>query len=292
MGIKQLTIVILVFILLSSSVSAVDFEWALGYPFKSVAYNPPDTWAMAGRNYFGLEPNGNYFAWRDTASSTPAITGRVESLPILLIATGGHYTTRYMCGGDRSDGCQQVINTKATYNGNVWYYNDCYAECSLNQNLYGIANEFIMWSTHANYKCDARDPDERCQDRIAYNVNYAPIVTAGFESVFPRDGIKAVGPVSDLIPSNLLPENETVYLGLFAKNQKDVLFWFGPSESEPTDPLKKETTDYFDYINYCSDLNHNNICDYTDGAPCYDEGADWYGDPDWVQGVCCGADPV
>lgn len=272
MGITRLLTAILVFILLSSSVYAVGFEWALGNS------GTRDTLSSSYENV-----KNACFTWDSVV--------KIEQLmrPVLMLteSVDGHSCANRCYAGFRFHffyNGQEFLSRKYKVSRSSWVeYHD--------QPVYSIVDKVTAGgSCDWNYKeCPGHT---RCDFDGNVGIAWVDIDASGFESVFPRDGVKSIGPVSDLIPSALLPENETIYVGAYTKNYGDVLFWFGPAESEPTDPLQRSTNDYFDYVNFCSDLNHNRICDYIDAEPCYEQGADWYGYPGWGSGVCCGADPA
>jgi len=295
MGIRQVCLVILVFVLLSSSVHAIGFQWALGYPEKKLEDDPPGTWTCLGRNYLNIQKDGSYTIWGDTCGYGNRGSGIIHDLPFILIKTLGRYNTRYRCGGTRSEGCQQRLLMLFSFNDHRWYEEDYVADVSLEADFYGIADQVNMFNSYSNTACHTRSQSQRCQDRLSWEFLYAPIVSTGFANVFPHEEIKYIGPVNDLIPKALQPDgdNETIYLGVFTKQFEDVLFWFGPAGSEPTDPLKRETIDYYDFINFCADYNHDKICDYLNGGrvQCVeDAGGDWYQTAEYPDGICCGPD--
>ncbi len=271
MGIKSVILVILVFILLSSSVYAVGFEWALGNS---------NTLDWLSQPYENVK--NACFTWDDVV--------KIEQLgqPVLMLteSVDGH-----SCDNECQTGFRfhffykdrEFLSRKYKVSESSWveYHN---------QPVYSIVDKVTAGGS-CDWKYKKCPGHTRCDFDGNAGIKWVDIDASGFESVFPRDGIKAIGPITDLIPSVLLPDNATIYVGAYTKLYGDILFWFGPAESEPTDPLKRDTNDYFDYINFCSDLNHDAVCDYIIAESCYDEGADWCGYPGWGKGVCCGADP-
>lgn len=288
MGIKKASLLILVFILLSSTVYAVGFEWALGFPRHDVGYAKSYWDVGTGNDYLSIATSGKFFAEPDLAEGFLKVTP-----PYIAINGYGHYAERHRCEGNSHNRCNSHVKLSLSYQDSVFYENQRQGDndyTPFDWPIYSIVDYAHYFKSHGRNWCERRGV--HCWPHGSFNLGYSPIVTSGFESVFPKDNIQSIGPVNKLIPSALLPENETIYVGVYTKIYGDVLFWFGPAESEPAEPLKRGTNDYFDYINFCSDLNHNKICDYLDAAPCYEQGADWYGDPEWVAGVCCGADPA
>lgn len=277
MGIRQIFIVILVFILLASTVSAVSFEWVMGNSATADSLS-------SGRH----EDNEDAcFKW-----NAPDLI-RQQGRPVLMLT--GFINDAHTC----ANRCNTGVRYTFFYKGREFFSEKYFARRSSSPDyepqIYSPVDNAVIggscdWQGEGGYKsCDAGD---HCDFDGELNIYWAEIDVSGFASVFPKDNIVSLGRIKDLYPKDLLPDNDTIYLGLYTANHGDIMYWFGELEEDPTIPLKRETDDYYEYINVCSDLNHNGICDYTDAEKCYDNGADWYGDPDSQTGFCCGPDPA
>lgn len=270
MGSKRFLLAILVLILLSSSAYAVSFEWALGNSATK------ESW---GKSYENLKNS----CW-------------AESSPIMNLPSPVIVVSESMDGHSCANRCRVQVYLRLSYekDSESFYTKHKFARDAwhtYDDNPVNVIADNAVFGGTCDWEYKECPGHERCDYDGNTKIEWVDIDTSGLGSVFPADGVVSLGRIKDLYPANLLPENDTVYLGLYTYDYGDVLYWFGDFEEQPLSDLKRATDDYYDYVNVCSDVNHNKICDFIDAEPCYLAGADWYGDADNGQGVCCGPNP-
>ncbi|MBW2986540.1 LamG domain-containing protein [Candidatus Woesearchaeota archaeon] len=273
MGSKRVLLAVLVLILLSSTAYAVDFKWALGNSATKDARSTSYTneW-------------NSCFVWGELDAIAQAPS------PVIV-------TYEFLEGATCANRCGTKFLLDLFYDNNLAFrWNPKFNRGGFQDRSRTI--NVIADRAHAGGSCDWHGGSSpgtcghKCDFDGNVKVEWVDIDTSNLGSVFPKDGVVSLGRIKDLYPADLLPDNDTIYLGLYTENYGDVMYWFGDLEEDPSTPLKKETDDYYEYVNVCSDRNHNLVCDYIDAEPCYNAGADWYGDPDHEDGICCGPNPV
>ena|GEM_PF-3909472 len=307
MGSKHVLLAILVLILFSSTVYAVDFELAFGYPMYNITYS---------KSYWGVaDTTGPYFILENTGIWTIHPTAiSVEGLlevdpPFIAVEARGHYTDRYACEGNRGgDGCNSLLKILLEYNQKAVWADTLRADNPPRWYDYPIN----VISDYVEYKrvsgrdwCTDRDPNVHCWPDQVIQFYYAPIVIKEFNNVFVEDETKSLGTVGEIMKEDF-PEgvNATVYTGIFSENE-NVLFWIADSPDSsadyPEEP-EKNTADRTDYVLACADLDQNKKCDHLQSTvqTCWDEDGAWFGrnyhegqlyGGGFIEGCCVENDP-
>ncbi|MBW2973328.1 LamG domain-containing protein [Candidatus Woesearchaeota archaeon] len=307
MGSKHTLLVILVLILFSSTVYAVDFELAFGYPMYNLSYSK-QFWGVA-------DTTGPYFILENTGIWTIHPTEiEVEGLlevdpPFIAVEARGHYTDRYACEGNRGGGgCNSHLKVLLEYNQKEVWDNVRRADNPPNwyEDPINVISDYVEYKRVSGRKeCTNRDPDVNCWPDQVIQFYYAPIIVKDFNNVFVEDETKSLGTVGEIMGEDF-PDgvNATVYTGIFSEN-KQVLFWIADypdsSADYPAEP-EKNTADKTDYILACADFDQNNKCDHLQSTvqTCWDEDGAWFGrnyhegqlyGGGFVEGCCVDNDP-
>ena len=270
MGIRQISLIIFTLILFSSFACAVPFEWALGDSSTKNAYG--DYRYDIGTAYHNLAPVGPYGP--NPAEPRMIVINLYHSLDVPSGGCGATQSTWVNYKGNN-------LETQTWVKGNQDFTDEYY--------LIADSVQYSFTTNYCYHWCEPFGCCNRCWVRGHFLANYVQVSASGVSSVFKEDQVKSIGSVRDLMGRHLVPDGETVYLGV---DTPDIMYWIGKKGEDYTGQKEIIDPDFDDYVNVCADVNRNGVCDYLDAEPCFDQGADWYGDTDWVQGVCCGADRV